>query len=250
MDEIGNSVPETVISRLGPVSTGPDMLRPSEYTALLLHALSMRADRIKNANFMEVGVGSGVVLAAAGQFGAAHLTGVDVEPLAVWQTMALLADVPDAPPHRVVQGDMWAPFSEQRFDMIVANLPHFPVQNINQPTRMNSWSNGGSDGRLRIDQFFGGLSEHLMPNGLALLVHSAFTDLDLSRATLAEHKLEMRPILTTLIQIETGKLKALSPAIRARLTGVELKQYGSYVFSLTHVMEITQAVGPESVTAL
>ena len=56
----------------------------------------------------------------------------------------------------------------------------------------------------------------------------------------------MRPMLTALVQISPERLVALSAAVRSRFEGSCLKQFGSYMFSETHVLEITGLGGPDS----
>ena len=58
-------------------------LRPSEYTAALINVLRGRAAWVRGADVLEIGSGSGVVLAALGALGAASLCGIDIEHDAV-----------------------------------------------------------------------------------------------------------------------------------------------------------------------
>jgi len=46
-------------------------LRPSEYTAALIQLLQAKAAKVRGAKVLEIGSGSGVVLAALGELGAA-----------------------------------------------------------------------------------------------------------------------------------------------------------------------------------
>ena len=75
-----------VLSQPGPVpegSTGITLasLRPSEYTAALIQALQARRATVSGARALEIGSGSGVVLAALAELGAASLCGVDIEEM-------------------------------------------------------------------------------------------------------------------------------------------------------------------------
>ena len=58
-------------------------LRPSEYTAALIQVLQAKAALVRGAKVLEIGSGSGVVLAALGELGAASLCGIDIEEDAV-----------------------------------------------------------------------------------------------------------------------------------------------------------------------
>src|SRR5437764_5439014 len=83
-------------------------LRPSEYTAALIQVLHARAAYVRGADALEVGSGSGVVLAALGALGAASLCGIDIENDAVVLGSQLLRELG----HDSVQlhrGDLWLP---------------------------------------------------------------------------------------------------------------------------------------------
>src|SRR5712664_1844085 len=101
----------------------PAALRPSEYTAALIQVLRARAAWVQGASVLEIGSGSGVVLAALGALGAASLCGIDIEPEAVESGTVLLDDLGLAPTAEFHRGDMWQPVAGRRFDLIVANLP-------------------------------------------------------------------------------------------------------------------------------
>ena len=91
-------------------------LRPSEYTSALIQVLRARAACVRGADALEVGSGSGVVLAALGSLGAASLCGIDIENEAVVSGALLLRELGygDAQFH---QGDMWRPVVGRRFDL-------------------------------------------------------------------------------------------------------------------------------------
>ena len=97
---------------------------PSQYTAALLQVLRRHAEWVRGARVLEIGCGSGVLLAAAGALGAVALCGVDVEPGAVTVTGRVLRALDFDAEIEVYQGDLFTPVNERRFDLIVANLPH------------------------------------------------------------------------------------------------------------------------------
>ena len=68
-------------------------LRPSEYTAALIQALRSDSGRVAGARVLEIGCGSGVVLAALAAMGAASVCGVDIESNAVAVSTRLLDDL-------------------------------------------------------------------------------------------------------------------------------------------------------------
>lgn len=214
----------------------PDPLAPSEYTGLLIQAIRMRSELVRGRDVLEIGFGSGVVLKALESLGAARVSGVDIEPDAVARAGAMLAC-----PGEIVQGDMWAPWEGQRFDLVVANLPHFPAERLTLPGRHASWSSGGRDGRRFLDRFFAGLPDHLAAGGAALLTHNAFVNLDRSRQILAASGFGLWPLLSTLVPIAGEKRAGLSASTLAAFTGQSLHHFGDYLFGEVHVVEVRRS---------
>ena len=130
-------------------------LRPSEYTATLIQTLQARADNVRGADVLEIGSGSGVVLAALGAMGARSLIGVDIEEAAVEIGRALMHELGFDSRAEFHRGDMWVPVSGRKFGVIAANLPHFPMEPASVGGRLATWSAGGPDGRRLLDAFGG-----------------------------------------------------------------------------------------------
>ena len=214
-------------------------LRPSEYTSALLQVLRAEPARIRGAHVLELGCGSGVVLAALGALGAASLCGVDVEPGAMTASTLLLGDIGLAAPFELHQGDMWQPVAGRRFDLIVANLPHFPMEPLEVGGRLPTWSAGGANGRSLLDPFLMGLSSHLAPGGRAFITHNAFDDLPQSRALLAADGLSLRVALTTLVYIAPEKVARMTAEVLRFEDGRTVHRYGPYSFGEFHIVEIT-----------
>src|SRR5215470_14693936 len=103
-------------------------LRPSEYTAALIQVLRARAAWVRGASALEIGSGSGVVLAVLGALGAASLCGIDIESEAVASGALLLRRLGHRDNVQMRHGDMWLPVIGRRFDLVTANLPHFPME--------------------------------------------------------------------------------------------------------------------------
>jgi release factor glutamine methyltransferase len=213
-------------------------LRPSEYTAALIQVLRVHADRIRGARVLEIGSGSGVVLAALGALGAASLCGVDIEDEAIASSSLLLGDLGHAGIAELYCGDMWQPVAGRRFDIIGANLPHFPMDPAEVAGRLPTWSSGGADGRLLLDTFLAGLAEHLAPGGRAVITHNAFVDLERSRDLLARNGLSLRVALTTLVNIAPEKLERMTADVLRAEDGRTIHRYGPYTFGDVHIVEI------------
>ncbi len=228
------------VNRMGDHLSANPALRPSEYTAALIQALRQRRHAVEGADALEIGFGSGVVLAALGAMGAGALCGVDIEAEAVESGAALLRDLGLAEVSTLHRGDMWGPVAGRRFGLIVANLPHFPMPPAEYGGRRPSWSSGGADGRRYLEVFVSGLSEHLAPGGRALLTHNAFSGLATTRAQAESAGLAMRPALTTLVHITEDKLARMTATVLAREEGRTIFRYGPYVFGEMLVVEIAR----------
>lgn len=214
-------------------------LRPSEYTAALVQALRAEPSRVSGVRALEIGCGSGVVLAVLGGLGAAALCGIDIEDDAIATGRALLQDLGhEAEIHR---GDMWQPVAGRRFDLIVANLPHFPMDHFEVAGRLSTWSSGGIDGRELLDPFLEGLSDHLAINGRAVITHNAFVDVWRSRRILERYGLAMHIVNTVLVHIANEKIALMTPAILRAEEGRSIHRYGPHVFADMHIVEIAAA---------
>ena len=219
-------------------------LRPSEYTAALIHALQARADRVHGSAVLEIGSGSGVVLAALGELGAASLCGIDIEEDAISSGMLLLAELGHGAVSELHRGDMWQPVAGRRFDLVVANLPHFPMERREVMGRRATWSAGGNSGRTLLDRFLDGLDAHLAPGGRAIVTHNAFIGMDRTREMLRERGMTMAVVQSILVGIADEKMARLTPAVLEAELGRTLHRYGPYCFGEVNVLEIARAGAP------
>jgi methylase of polypeptide subunit release factors len=214
-------------------------LRPSEYTAALVQVIRSEPSRVRGARVLEIGCGSGVVLAVMAGLGAVSLCGVDIENDAIATGRSLLGELGhDAEIH---QGDMWQPVAGRRFDLIVANLPHFPMDHFEVAGRLPTWSSGGIDGRELLDPFLEGLADHFAANGRALITHNAFVDVERSRQLLRRHGLAMHIVRTVLVHVAKEKIDLMTPSILEAEEGRSIHRYGPHVFADMHIVEIAVA---------
>lgn len=216
-----------------------DRFRPSEYTAALIQALRADIARVQGTSVLEMGSGSGVVLAFLGKAGAKSLCGVDVEEEAIEVGSALLDELALTPIAELHRGNMWQPVLSRKFNLIVANLPHFATEHSYMSDRLSSWSVGGRDGRALLDPFLEGLQEHLQPDGRALMTHNAFADIDRSREILAKKNLQLQIVNTSLVCIPPSKMAMMSEQVLQSQKGRTIHCYGSHVFGDMHIVEIT-----------
>jgi methylase of polypeptide subunit release factors len=216
-------------------------LRPSEYTASLIQFLRADADRVRKAHVLEIGSGSGVVLASLGGLGAAALCGGDIGGDAVASSRLLLQGLGYGRIAEIYQGDVWQPVAGRRFDLIVANLPHFPMEPVEVAGRLPTWSAGGTDGRRLLDVFLEGLKDHLAPGGRSVITHNAFVDVERSRTVAGARGLSLSVVMTTLIHVSEEKLARMTPAVLCAEEGRSIYRYGPYAFAEMHIVEIVHS---------
>lgn len=221
----------------------PPSLRPTEYTAALLRQLRINRDVVAGARVLEIGCGSGVVLAALSSFGASSVCGIDIEDEAVFWASSLLRDMgcAEATIHR---GDLWAPVAGRKFDLIAANLPHSPMQAARFGSRTPSWACGGLDGRRLLDPFLQGLPDHLERGGRAVITHNAFIDLDRTREILERNGLVLEVLDTLCVYLPQEKLEHISPVVLMRERDRTLWKFGPYAFGDMHIVQITAHSSP------
>jgi release factor glutamine methyltransferase len=214
-------------------------LHPSEYTAALIQALRQQAARVQGAKVLEMGSGSGVVLAALGALGARSLVGIDIEESAVSDSRELLRELGHAE-SEVLLGDLWKPVLGRRFDLVAANLPHFPMERGDVPGRLATWSVGGADGRRLLNPFLNNLADRLEPRGRAIITHNAFVGIPRSREIVQRTGLDLRIVATTLVYISEDKLQRMTPAVLAAEAGRTIHRYGPHTFGDMHIVEISR----------
>lgn len=218
-------------------------LNPSEYTSALIQGLHMQAAFVQGRDVLEVGSGSGVVLATMARLGAKSVTGVDVEADAVLASRELLQDLGFGEITDVHCGDMWSPFVGRRFGVIAANLPHFPMPGDAVPGRLPSWSAGGFDGRRLLDPFLKGLDRHLTDDGQAIITHNGFLDLERTRAMVAQDGFEVRELITAMVFIPPDKLARMTESVLLAAKGVSIHRYGPHAFGEVKILEVSRRAG-------
>ncbi|MEM8728923.1 MAG: 50S ribosomal protein L11 methyltransferase [Pseudomonadota bacterium] len=210
--------------------------RPSAYSAALLKHLLLRKAFVHGADVLDIGCGSGVLLHAAAGLGARGVFGVDIEPAAVAETRRVLDTLGPGVAVDVRQGSLYAPVGERRFDVILANLPHFPMEHLALDERLASWSSGGGDGRHLLDPVIDGIGVHLQPDGFALIAHNAFVGLEKTRETADAHELAVEVIDTVMVPLPPEKLACMTPQVLNRETGQTIHRVGAYVFAEVAVL--------------
>lgn len=216
-----------------------NLFSPSEYTAALLHHSRRYVAQTRPASVLEIGTGSGVIMASLLAQGAQRALGIDIEAAAVQATQELLRSEGLLERARIVQGDMWLACQGERFDLVVSNLPQFAAERIEDDVRLPSWNIGGPDGRNLVDKFLLGLQDHLAPGGRVFMTHNTFLGVDQTRAMLEPQGLQVGVAYSASAPLSGKKLNGLSPAVRERYAGQGIHQMGSYCFADFDVLEIS-----------
>ena len=210
-------------------------LRPSLYTTALLRAIQEHCPGRKLRSVLDVGVGSGVLLAALGQLGAQELWGVDINPEALSAAEHLLSEHSTHTPRHLLKGDMWAPIApEQQFDVIVANLPHFPahVESIDRP---KTWT--GGDGRKMINRFIEALPQKLNQDGIAFITHNDLVGLKHTTEYIDSCGLDCETVAQWTVFEPPERIGAVSAQTIAE-GGESLQYFGGYAFVEARILAI------------
>lgn len=221
----------------------PDTLfTPSEHTAaILLYLRNMIGDRtIEHA--LEIGTGSGVIIASLLKAGVKHATGVDVEASAIDATTRLLKQQGLDGRAKLFKGNMWEACGQRSFDLIVTNLPQFASQRVRDDGRLPTWSAGGSNGRATVDVFLKGLADHLAPGGTAVMTHNVFLGLEQTREILESQGLQAKVVYSASAPLSAAKLASMDTQTRDRFLGRGIHAVGAYWFSDFHLIEICKEV--------
>ncbi|GGR18449.1 HemK2/MTQ2 family protein methyltransferase [Streptomyces roseolus] len=161
--------------------TPPGVYAPQGDTALLMETLA-REELEPDARTLDLCTGTGVLAIAAARRGA-RATAVDVSGVS-----AATARI-NATLHRcrvrVLRGDLTAPVSGERFDLVTVNPPYVPARPSGRPPRgLDVAWDAGPDGRLLLDRICRAAPSLLAANGVLLLVQSSLSDVTASLAAL------------------------------------------------------------------
>jgi release factor glutamine methyltransferase len=185
----------------------PGVFSPLSDTRLLAERLRGEP-RLRDGNALDLCTGSGALAVVAALAGAATVTAVDASRRAV--TAARFNARLNGVRVRALCGDLFEPVAGERFDVIVSNPPYVPGEGAGRGF------DAGEDGRELIDRVCAGLADHLVPGGVALLVHSSVCG---EKATMSA--LEDAGLAAEVIDRRRGPL---GPVMRARAP--ELRRRG------------------------
>lgn len=147
------------------VEVHPDVFNPGITETPAVQLLLQHVTHLDGKHVLDMGCGTGIVAIHAALVGAAHVTAVDVDSAAAANARANVETHGLTSVIDVVQADLFAACTDQRFDLIIANLP------ISETV----WA-VESPGLLQ--RFVQQVPDHLAPDGHAVFVFASFGDVD------------------------------------------------------------------------
>lgn len=175
-------------------------------------ARAVEAHLRPGARALELCAGSGAVAVTAAMAGATGVTAVDISRRAVLSTR--LAARLNGVRVDARRGELFAPVSGARFDLVAANPPYVPAPTDDLPRRgkARAWDAGRS-GRLVLDRIIAEVPSHLAEGGVVLLVHSSVCGVDATLEGLRAGGLDA--------DVAERRRGPLGPLMRARIAQME-----------------------------
>ena len=158
---------------------------------------------------LDMGTGSGVAAIAAARAGAGRVVAVDLNPAAVTCAAENARRHGVAARVAVREGDLFAPVTGERFDLIVCNPPYFP----GTPRTLAEHAYMGGPGYEWLGRFAAGARAHLAPGGRVLVVLGDATDVPAILARLTAPGWSVHEVARRASLIEVLSIFALTPGI-------------------------------------
>lgn len=215
--------------------------RPSEYTAAMVHVLEQDCRALRLDRVIDIGVGAGVFLAVLARLGAKELHGIDISAEAVQASKALLAvEAPECQVNIKV-GNMWEDVAkDERFDLIVANLPHFPGRIARGVGRPDSWSGAGSELLL---QYLDGLPNYLSDSGLAYMTLSDIVGAEHVFRRINDLGLEYKTVFIWTSTESRERMQSVGDSW-VKEESTSFRSYGGYHFLHARILKINKLMKP------
>ncbi len=168
----------------------PPGVYPPQHGTWLLADFFRAQVRAPGQHVLDICTGTGALAVVAAMEGAASVTVVDVSRRAL--TAAWINARARGLRVSARRGDLVAPVSDQRFDVILSNPPYVCAESDHLPThgQARAWD-GGIDGRAVLDRVCAEAPKVLAPGGTLLVVHSALCGVDETVQQLAGEGLDV-----------------------------------------------------------
>jgi len=192
----------------------PPGVYPPQHDTWLLADVFRAEVRKPGQHVLDICTGTGALAVVAALQGAASVTVVDVSRRAL--TAAWLNARARGLRVCARRGDLVAPVSDQRFDVILSNPPYVCAESDHLPThgQARAWD-GGVDGRAVLDRVCAEAPKVLAPGGTLLIVHSALCGVDETVQQLAGEGLD--------VSVAARRRCEFGPVMRARAQMLEAR---------------------------
>jgi release factor glutamine methyltransferase len=157
------------------------VMPPSPYSLLLARHLAC-GETLADKTVLDVGTGSGILAVVAARRGARLAWAVDIDnnaPPIVHVNAKLNGQERRIRP---ILGNMFKPFNNVKFDLIMCNPPSLPMSDTSGSVACYS---AGREGRRFIDALISESGRHLAPNGVLAFVNTSLANMALTERMLA-----------------------------------------------------------------
>jgi release factor glutamine methyltransferase len=151
-----------------------EVYEPAEDSYLFAENLHVEA----GARVLDMGTGSGILALIAAKQDAV-VTAIDINPYAVKCAKQNAKQNRLGNNIQFLQSDLFTSLSDlAKFDLITFNAPYLPSENSEEKSWLERAWAGGETGRFVIDLFMARVSEHLVKDGVLLLMQSNLAGID------------------------------------------------------------------------
>ncbi|MBU3579521.1 methyltransferase domain-containing protein [Polynucleobacter sp. 73C-SIWE] len=217
------------------VISSSDLYRPSIYTASLLKAIDSNCANFSMNHVLDVGVGSGICLAALGRLGASNMWGLDISKDSIEFANQLLCSEFKKDRVNLVHGDMFEKLDPHlSFDLIVANLPQLPI-NIGSIDRPPTWGGGG---RGLVDRLIHQLPQRMTKNGMSLIAHCDLNDFKKTEELIRSLRLHCETVYEFYVYESVDRFSKISDDILKKHSD-QIMFFGPYAISSARIIKVT-----------
>lgn len=146
--------------------------QPSDESIFLLENIEL----YQGESVLDIGTGSGLLALSLSPI-AKKVVGIDIDSNSI-ECSIFNAKINNIKNCDFIEGDLFNSVGEEKFDLIIANLPHIPTSSDDTSIDfVGRCVNGGEDGRRVLDQFLKHVSFYIKPTGRIQIVQSELANI-------------------------------------------------------------------------